>query len=100
MEHYAGLDVSLRLTAVCVIDERGRVVSEGKGKVAGEPTAIADFLQPYASMLTLAGLEAGLLATYLYSGLVERGCGRVYRNPALKALPKPRRLRPIARTPG
>ncbi len=41
--------------------------------MAGEPTAIADFLQPYASMLTLAGLEAGLLATYLYSGLVERG---------------------------
>ena len=58
MEHYAGLDVSLRLTAVCVIDERGRVVSESK--VASEPAAIADFLQPYADTLALAGLEAGL----------------------------------------
>jgi transposase len=71
MEHYAGLDVSLRLTAVCVLDERGRVVSEGK--VASEPAAIADFLQPYGGTLALAGLEAGLLAPYLYSGLVERG---------------------------
>jgi hypothetical protein len=44
MEHYAGLDVSLRLTAVCVMDERGRVV--GEGKVASEPAAIAGFLQP------------------------------------------------------
>jgi hypothetical protein len=26
MEHYAGLEVSLKLTAVCVIDERGRVL--------------------------------------------------------------------------
>ena len=57
MEHYAGLDVSLRLTAVCVMDERGRVV--GEGKVASEPAAIADFLQPYASTLTLAGLRLG-----------------------------------------
>ncbi len=30
MEHYAGLDVSLRATGVCVIDERGRVVIESK----------------------------------------------------------------------
>jgi transposase len=71
MEHYAGLDVSLRLTAICVLDERGRVVLEGK--VHSEPTTITDFLQPYAPTLKLAGLEAGLLAPYLYSGLVERG---------------------------
>jgi transposase len=71
MEHYAGLDVSLHMTAVCVIDERGRVVIEGK--VPSEPDAIAAFLQPYADTLALAGLEAGLLAPYLYSGLVARG---------------------------
>jgi transposase len=63
MEHYAGLDVSLKLTAVCVIDERGRVVAEGK--VPSEPDAIVASLQPFAETLTVAGLEAGLLAPYL-----------------------------------
>jgi transposase len=71
MEHYAGLDVSLWATAVCVIDERGRVVIERK--IPSEPDAIADFLLPYAATLKLAGLEAGLLAPYLYNGLVEHG---------------------------
>jgi hypothetical protein len=73
MEHYAGLDVSLRLTAVCVIDERGRVVSESK--VASEPAAIAaDFLQPYADTLVLAGLEAGLQAPYLLAAWSNAAC--------------------------
>ena len=71
MERYAGLDVSLHATAICVIDERNKVVDEGK--VPSEPQAIAAFLQPYAATLKLAGLEAGLLAPYLYSGLLERG---------------------------
>jgi transposase len=71
MEHYAGLDISLKLTAVCVVDERGRVVAAGK--VPSEPAAIAAFLQPFAETLTVAGLEAGLLAPYLYSGLVACG---------------------------
>ncbi len=53
MEHYAGLDVSLRATGVCVIDERGRVVIESK--IPSEPDTIADFLQPYAATLKRAG---------------------------------------------
>lgn len=57
MEHYAGLDVSLKLTAVCVIDERGSVVTDSK--VPSEPDAIVAFLQPFAETLTVAGLEAG-----------------------------------------
>lgn len=28
MKYYAGLDVSLKETAICVIDETGRIVSE------------------------------------------------------------------------
>jgi transposase len=59
MEHYAGLDISLKLTAVCVIDERSRVVAEGK--IPSEPDTIAAFLQPFAETLTVAELEAGLL---------------------------------------
>ena len=42
MDHYAGLDVSLELTSVCLVDQEGEVVREAK--VASEPEALARFL--------------------------------------------------------
>ena len=42
MEHYAGLDVSLEQTSVCVVDAQGQVVREVK--VASEPEALIRFL--------------------------------------------------------
>ena len=42
MEHYAGLDVSLEQTSVCVVDAQGQVVREAK--VASEPEALVRFL--------------------------------------------------------
>ena len=35
MEHYAGIDVSLELSSVCVVDAQGKIVKEAK--VASEP---------------------------------------------------------------
>jgi hypothetical protein len=32
VKHYVGLDVSQRETSVCVVDELGKVVYEGKAK--------------------------------------------------------------------
>jgi len=29
MEHYVGLDVSLKLTAICIVDRTGKIVREG-----------------------------------------------------------------------
>ncbi len=43
MEHYAGLDVSLEQTSVCVVDAQGQVVREAK--VASEPEALIGFLR-------------------------------------------------------
>ena len=43
MEHYAGIDVSLDLSSVCVVDGRGKIVKEAK--VASEPEALVLFLQ-------------------------------------------------------
>jgi len=43
VEHYAGLDVSLELTSVCVVDAQGQVV--GEAKVASEPEVLIRFLQ-------------------------------------------------------
>ena len=38
MEHYAGLDVSLELTSVCIVDAQGGIVSETK--VSSDPEAL------------------------------------------------------------
>jgi hypothetical protein len=41
VEHYAGLDVSLEQTSVCVVNAQGEVVREAK--VASEPEALVGF---------------------------------------------------------
>jgi hypothetical protein len=38
MEHYAGIDVSLESSSVCVVDSNGKIVREDK--VASEPEAL------------------------------------------------------------
>jgi hypothetical protein len=35
MEHYVGLDVSLKLTAICIVDQTGKI--EREGVVASNP---------------------------------------------------------------
>ena len=41
MEHYAGIDVSLERSSVCVVDATGRIIREAK--VASEPEALVGF---------------------------------------------------------
>ena len=43
MEHYVGLDVSLKLTAICVVDRSGKI--EREGVVTSDPETIADICQ-------------------------------------------------------
>ena len=43
MEHYVGIDVSLELSSVCVVDGRGKIVKEAK--VASEPEALVYFFK-------------------------------------------------------
>jgi len=43
MEHYVGLDVSLKLTAICIVDQTGAIKSEAM--VRSDPEAIADFIR-------------------------------------------------------
>jgi transposase len=38
MDHFAGLDVSVKETSVCIVDDTGRIVREVK--VASEPEAL------------------------------------------------------------
>ena len=71
MEHYAGLDVSLELTSVCVVDARGEIVREAK--VASEPEALVHFLSCQDLEIVRVGLEAGPLSQWLHAGLVAAG---------------------------
>ena len=71
MEHYAGIDVSLELSSVCVVDASGRIVREAK--VASEPEALVRFFGQVGVPVTRIGLEAGPLSQWLHAGLDEAG---------------------------
>lgn len=71
MRYYAGLDVSLAETSICVVDEEGRLVREGKA--ASEPEAIANWLAELRLPFTRVGLETGALAGWLAEEMTELG---------------------------
>src|SRR5271167_222926 len=69
MDHFAGLDVSVKETSVCIVDEAGKVVREVK--VASEPEALLSVLKNPAYRFKRIGLEAGPLSQWLFSALAE-----------------------------
>jgi len=71
MDHFAGLDVSVKETSVCIVDEAGKIVREVK--VASEPQALLAVLANPAYHFKRIGLEAGPLSQWLYSALAEAG---------------------------
>src|SRR5712692_8861421 len=79
MEHFAGIDVSLELSSVCVVDGVGKIVHEAK--VASDPEALVGFFRGLETRVTRIGLEAGPLSQWLYAGLVAAGFEVVMRRP-------------------
>ena len=71
MDSYAGLDVSLDATSLCIVDQDGTIVCERR--VTSEPTAIAAALKETGLSLKRIGLEAGPLSQWLYGGLRAAG---------------------------
>src|SRR3974377_2109266 len=71
MDHFAGLDVSVNETSICIVDGAGRIVRETK--VASEPEALLAVLKNAAYHFKRIGLEAGPLSQWLYSALAEAG---------------------------
>ena len=57
MEHFAGLDVSVKETSVCVVDDTGKIIREVK--VASEPGTLLAVLKNPAYHLKRIGLEQG-----------------------------------------
>lgn len=75
MRCYAGLDVSLAETSVCVVDEDGHILREAK--VASEPEVLARWLGDLGLPLTRVGLETGALAGWLCEEMTELGVPNV-----------------------
>jgi transposase len=69
--HYVGLDVSLKLTAICVVDRTGKIVREGV--VASDPQLIAAFVKSHAPHVARVGLETGATSTWLWTELNKMG---------------------------
>jgi transposase len=69
MEYFAGLDVSVKDTSVCIVDGAGKIVREVK--VASEPDALLQVLRKPAYCFKRIGLEAGPLSQWLFSALTE-----------------------------
>jgi transposase len=71
MDHYAGLDVSLECSSVCVVDANGKILREAK--VASEPTALIAWFRSSGLDLERVGLEAGPLSQWLFAALRQAG---------------------------
>jgi transposase len=71
MEHYAGIDVSLESSSICVVDGGGRIIRETQ--VSSEPEALIAWFGGLGFSLARIGLEAGPLSQWLYAGMREAG---------------------------
>src|SRR5271170_6092420 len=71
MERYIGLDVSLKQTSICVVNQAGAIVQEGV--VDSDPEAIAAFVKSKAPGTVRIGLETGPTTTWLWTELKRFG---------------------------
>lgn len=72
MKHYAGLDVSVKETSVCIMDEAGTVCREVK--VPSHPQDLVRVLKEPAWQVERIGLEAGHCLNGCSAGLRRRAC--------------------------
>ncbi len=71
MNHYAGIDVSLECSSVCVVDASGKILREAK--VASEPEALIAWFHGLGFGLERIGLEAGPLSQWLFAAMKAAG---------------------------
>ncbi len=75
MGYFAGLDVSLEETAICIVDEEGRIVREVRA--ASEPEALVAFFSACGLVMERVGLEACSLTAWLHQGLTAAGISAI-----------------------
>jgi hypothetical protein len=62
MDHFAGLDVSVKETSICIVDDTGRIVREAK--VASEPKALPQVLGNPAYRFKRIGSRAAVAMAF------------------------------------
>lgn len=90
MKYFAGLDVSLEETAICIVDETGVIVREVRA--ASEPDTLTEALRGLGLALERIGLEACSLTAWLHEGLTQAGLPAIcietrQANAAMKTMP-------------
>lgn len=70
MKHYAGLDVAMKKTSICIVDEQGKIVHESE--VITDPHVLADAIEKTGFKIELVGFESGSLSHYLMQGFRAR----------------------------
>jgi transposase len=75
VKHYIGLDVSMKRTFICVINEHGKIVHEGSENT--DPHLIANYLSKLSLEEITVGFESGSLTPYLMTGFKERAIDAV-----------------------
>jgi transposase len=73
MNHYAGIDVSLECSSMCVVDATGKIIREDK--VATEPEVLIAWFGSLGSSVERIGLEAGPLSQWLYAAMRQADLG-------------------------
>lgn len=71
MKQYAGIDVSLEASSVCVVDAEGKILRESK--VVSEPEALIAWFKALGAPLERIGLEAGPLSQWLHAAMAQAG---------------------------
>src|SRR4029079_1780276 len=71
MEYYAGIDVSLECSSVCVVDDSRKIVRAAR--VASEPEALIAWFGALGFSLERIGLEAGPLSQWLFAAMRQAG---------------------------
>jgi transposase len=71
MDHYAGIDVSLEYSSICVVDATGQIVREDK--IPSEAEVLIAWFGSLGYALTRIGLEAGPLSQWLYAAMKKAG---------------------------
>jgi len=75
VEYFAGLDVSLEETAICIVDDNGLIVREAR--IASEPEALVAFFRASGMVMKRVGLEACSLTAWLHQALIEAGIAAI-----------------------